>query len=79
MNGMGKVEIDDIDVDYIVVFKRELRAAGITTTAQVVEEAAKLRANTEKLIKLLFIAFSLNKTDASDECVLPQPSSTREE
>ncbi len=73
------VKLDAGDIDYIVMFKQDLRSAGITTTAQVVEEAAKLRANTEKLIKLLFIAFSLNKTDPSDECILPQPSSTREE
>lgn len=77
MNVSVKLDIDDID--HIGVFKQELRSAGITTTAQVVEEAAKLRANTEKLIRLLFIAFLLNKTDASDECILPQPSSTREE
>ena len=79
MNGLGKVEIDDIDVDYIVMFKQELRSGGITTPVQVVEEAAKLRANTEKLIKLMYIAFSMNKTEASNECILPQPSSTREE
>jgi hypothetical protein len=79
MNGLDKLDIDDTDIDYIVMFKQDLRSAGITTPAQVVEEAAQLRANTEKLIKLMYIAFSLNNPDASNECILPQPSSTREE